>query len=256
VDAFNAAIQYLQANYAPSDATDVASFRQLISELLDNGEGGFKQYAEKFNIYHSALVRAHQEPDAQTCTAWVLKGIQNPQVRSAVISTLFENLRPPDEEPTFRDIFALVENYLKRMGDEGDPYKAIKIGPNGPTRVTANAAQINSSSQDLKRCTQCWRKGHGWQDCHAGTCSACGKRLQGEEFCSNWQNHTDPGTRWVPPKFRSTDDTKKAKVGSDLKRKASPEGEEEKNPEVLEKLKVLRAARKDLKRIRKDNKGV
>ena len=45
-DAFNAAIQFIRTNYAPSDATDVASFRQMISELTDNGEGGFNQCAE------------------------------------------------------------------------------------------------------------------------------------------------------------------------------------------------------------------
>ena len=253
VDAFNAAIQYLRVNYAPSDATDVASFRQMIAELTDNAEGGFNQYAEKFNIYHSALVRAHQEPDAQTCTAWVLKGIQNPQVRSAVISTLFANLRPPDHEPTFREIFTFVENYIKRMGDEGDPYKAIKVGPNGPTRVSANAAQVDSSSSDVKRCTKCWRKGHGWQECHAGACSVCGKKFQGEEYCTNWQSHSDPGTRWVPPKFRSNDDSKK-RTGSDLKRKIPPNNGEEKNPEILEKLKVLRATRNELKRMRKEKK--
>ena len=45
-DALNEAIQFIHTNYAPSDATDVACFWLMISELTDNGEGGFNQYAE------------------------------------------------------------------------------------------------------------------------------------------------------------------------------------------------------------------
>ena len=205
-------------------------------------------------MYHSALVRAQQEPDAKTCTAWVLNGIQNSHIRSSVIGVLFAS-RPADQEPTFQEIFTFVEHYLKRfrMGDEQDPYKAIKTNPTSPARVAANAAQVSPSPRDVIRCTKCWRKGHGWKECHAGACSICGKKFQGE-FCTNWQNHTDPGTRWIPPKFRSAEDTKKKP--NDLKRKTPPDSddEKEKDPEILDKLKILQAVRKDLKKLRKEKK--
>ena len=53
--------------------------------------------------------------------------------------------------------------------------------------------------------------------------------------------------------MRSNDDCKK-KTGSDIKRKTPSNNGEEKNPEILEKLKVLRATRNELKRMRKKKK--
>ena len=252
-DAFKSALDFIKTNYAPSDASDVAHLNQLISELSDNGEGGFEQYAESFNMYYSALVNAGKEPEAKQATAWVLKGLQNSEIRGLVTGVLFAN-RPADQEPTYQEIFTYVEHYLKRIGEDQDPYKAIKTSPNGPPRVSANAAnrKFNASdSKEEKRCTKCWRKGHEWPDCHAGTCSICGKKLSGS-FCEGWQNHTEPGTRWIPHKYRSeTNDTQKKNDG---KRKSPSNENEEKDPEILEKLKVLQAARKDIKRLKKEKK--
>ena len=252
-DAFKAALDYIKTNYAPSDASDVAHLNQMISELSDNIEGGFEQYAESFNMYYSALVNAGKEPEAKQATAWVLKGLQNSEIRGLVTGVLFAN-RPPDQEPTYKEIFSYVEHYLKRIGEDQDPYKAIKTNPNGPPRVSANAINNKSVSLDLKnekRCTKCWRKGHVWSDCHAGTCSICGRKIN-VTFCDGWQTHTEPGTRWIPLKFRSDiNESQKKQVG---KRKTSPNANEEKDPEILEKLKVLQAARKDIKRLRKEKK--
>jgi len=99
--AFKAAMKHLKDVYAPSDATDCATYRQKIAELNDTEEGGFKSYAEKFITYHCALVRANQEPSATDCTTWVLQGIQNTTVKgflSALIATKDPNL----PLPTFR----------------------------------------------------------------------------------------------------------------------------------------------------------
>ena len=251
-DRFKAAMDYIKTHYAPSDATDVAHLRQLISELSDNGEGGFHDYAEKFNMYYSALVNADQPPDAKTCTAWVLGGIQNAEIRSSVIGVLFAN-RPPEQEPTYQEIFTYVEQYLKRIGQDKDPYRAIKINPTGPSRVSANAVNnktVTFDPKSEKRCTKCWRKGHDWSECHAIACSICGKKFNGP-YCEGWQNHKEPGTRWIPRQFRTSGDESKTQSKGFKRKNPSVEGEE-KDPEILEKLKVLQAARKDIKRLRKE----
>jgi hypothetical protein len=239
IDAFKAAMKYLKDTYAPSDATDVATLKQKIAELNDEVCGGFAPYAEQFTTLHCALVRANQEPDAKACTAWVLKGIRNQEVSRSVICALFKP-DDPNHEPTFREIFKFVETFLKRSGDN-DPYKTAKTNPFGPARVAANAATRTDLSE--KRCTKCWRRGHVWSKCLAVTCSVCGRPFDGAAFCSGWMTHNEMGTKWIPAKFK--DDGKRDEKESG-KRKTPPE----EDPNVLEKVKLLKAARKEVKRAR------
>jgi len=191
--AFKAAMKRLKDVYAPSDATDCATYRQKIAELNDNDEGGFKYYAEKFTTYHSALVRAGQEPSATDCTTWVLKGIQNPNVKG-VISALIATKDPNLPLPTFREIFRYLEAYLKNMG-ESDPYKSTKISASGNVKVAVNAI---TTPRNENRCTKCWRQGHGWKACTAKACSGCGKPFQNAKYCTSWESHQDSNTRWAP----------------------------------------------------------
>jgi len=57
----------------------------------------------------------------------------------------------------------------------------------------------------------------------------------------------------IPPKFKTAEGTKK-KSGPDLKRKDPPADDEEKDPEILDELKLLRATRKEIKKIRHEKK--
>ena len=186
------------------------------------------------------MVRAGQEPDAKACTAWVLKGIKNQEVSRSVICALFKP-DDPNREPTFPEIFKFVETFLKRCGDN-DPYKTAKVNSFGPARVAANVA--SKTDQTEKRCTKCWRRGHIWSKCVATTCSICGNTFDGASFCSGWGSHSELGTNWIPAKFRDTRKKDEKELGG--KRKNPPD--EDSN--VLEKVKLLKAARKEVKRAR------
>jgi hypothetical protein len=244
---FHTTVAHLKTTYAPSDATDCATYRQLMAELTDQKEGGFAPYAEKFTNYHCALVRAGQEPDAETCTSWVLQGIHNTTMKS-FISNLFA-MKPINEpQPTFREIFSYVEVYLKTMGDT-DPYQTVKVSPIETPRVSANATNIvNKNNIELKKCTKCWRNGHTWDNCISKTCGACGHLFASSRYCENYMELTIPGTRWIPKQYyaslKKSETTDKSSQGTQgTKRKVTFED----HPEVEERLKVLRAAKKELK---------
>jgi len=245
--AFKAAMKHLKDVYAPSDATDCATYRQKIAELSDLEEGGFKNYSEKFITYHCALVRAGQEPDPTDCTTWVLQGIQNITVKG-VISALMASTDPDQPLPTFREIFRYLESWLKSMGDS-DPYKAVKTSASGPTKVSANV--MTKTSQDETVCTRCWRGSHTWKNCTANTCSACGKSFQGSKYCLAWQDHTAPGTRWAPrhlvgEKSKSDSGNKRKRISNNDNVKNTEEGQDK------DKVEVLRAAKKAYNAAKKD----
>jgi len=80
------------------------------------------------------------------------------------------------------------------------------------------------------------------------TCSACGKAFNGDLYCSAWKTHEDPKTQWIPLKFQNQFDEKEP-----VKRKASSPAID--NPIVAEKVKLLKAARKEVKRARAEAKN-
>jgi len=210
--AFKAAMRHLKTNYAPQDATDGATIRLKMQILTDESEGGFASYAEQFSNLHCTLLRANQIPSEEDCLEWVMKGLRNKEIKSTLsASTLFQN----GGRPTFFEVFKFVRDYLKRLGDELDPYKTTKGGANEKPMVAAPA----SIAKEKSRCSRCWNTGHSWDKCFAKSCRECGTTLEKDTtICPNHKAHKDPKTRWVP---------------SGLKRKA-----DEKNDEVTKRKKT------------------
>ena len=192
-----AVLDHLQANYAPSDSTDVSSLRSKLAEMTDSE--GFYTYAEDFVRYHTALVSAHAAPSDIECTEWVKKGIANPTIRGYMAANLFPIGQP---QPTFTAIFASIRNYLKILGDQ-DPYKSCKDGPVSKPLTALTALTKGGGKSD--RCTICWRSGHTYTKCHASNCSICNTKLESKtvkqrtcKFCPNWANHKEENTAWIP----------------------------------------------------------
>jgi hypothetical protein len=246
--AFKAAMKHLKDVYAPSDAVDCASYRQKITDLTDEEEGGFKFYAEKFNYYWHSLKNAGKEPNDEDSSTWVIKGIRNPMVKG-VISSLLANRDQALPLPTYRELFRFVEVYLKNMGDS-DPYKATKVSPSGTAKVAINAT---NTSRKEKRCTKCWRIGHVWSDCKAKVCSACNKPFNDMTYCANWESHEDP-FKWVP-KHRITEEGKRS-FGNKRKRsqedgegdKRQPEDKSDALQNLQQAKKIYMAARKEYRK--------
>jgi hypothetical protein len=201
---FRTAFSMLTHRYCPRDSTDVSTLRRSIQELTDINSGGFHAYASEFTKLHLQLRTANAEPTPTELTEWVKKGIENQEVRRHLAATI---LRGP-VQPTFEEIFTEVRTFLKNMGDDCDPYRTSKSGPTSKPLV---AARIDI---EPIKCTRCWRQGHLWKKCTAKTCFACGKLIEGEKFCSNYANHTVPGTNWAPKHLLKPSASSPAKASS------------------------------------------
>jgi hypothetical protein len=121
-----------------------------------------------------------------------------------MINHLAATICRPDvkAQPTLEQIFAHVRGYLTFLGPDKDPYRVIK-GPNGT--ISANKLNIVTPEKDkdgknkkIIQCTRCWYKGHRWNVCKATRCNVCKTSLTTDaKFCPNWENHAEPGTKWI-----------------------------------------------------------
>jgi len=199
---FQAAMTKLRTSYAPRNETDTTTLRRQLQELSDEIDGGFHEYANQFVRIYTELIKS-EVPNIVGETElreWVKAGIKNDQVINHLAATI---CRPDVEaQPTFEQIFAHVRGYLTFLGPDKDPYRVIK-GPSGI--ISANKVNIVTPEKDeggknkkVIRCTRCWYKGHRWNVCKSTRCSVCKTSLTNDaKFCPNWENHTEPGTKWI-----------------------------------------------------------
>ena len=245
VESLKAALKHLKDHYSPSDATDVATLRNNIAQLTDEGEGGFSQFSEEFTNYYNALVRAGHTPDEASLREWAMNGIKNKEVRLAVSSSaLYANRSAGDPEPSWKDIFNFVERMLDRIGKDLDPYKLVK------TKAALNANvkdEDRKPAQELVRCTRCWREGHKWNQCKAMKCSECGKEFKGAKYCLGYESHKKRGTNWVPKFLLDSKNEDSSK-----KRGREEDASDEAALAVKNAKKALQVALKEQKKRRKE----
>ena len=207
---FQAAMMKLRTSYAPRNETDTTTLRRELQELSDEIDGGFHEYANRFIRIYTELIKS-EVPNIVGETElreWVKAGIRNDQVINHLAATI---CRPDVEaQPTFEQIFAHVRGYLSFLGPNKDPYRITK-GPSGT--ISANKVNIVTPEKEqdgrnkrIIRCTRCWFKGHRWNVCKASKCNVCKTSLSTDaRFCPNWENHTEPGTKWIHPSYRNQD---------------------------------------------------
>jgi hypothetical protein len=207
---FQAAMMKLRTSYAPRNETDTTTLRRELQELSDEIDGGFHEYGNRFIRIYTELIKS-EVPNIVGETElreWVKAGIRNDQVINHLAATI---CRPDVEaQPTFEQIFAHVRGYLSFLGPNKDPYRITK-GPSGT--ISANKVNIvtpekeqDGRSKRIIRCTRCWFKGHRWNVCKASKCNVCKISLSTDaRFCPNWENHTEPGTKWIHPSYRNQD---------------------------------------------------
>ena len=189
-----AAITKIITDYQPSTQTDKATLRQELQAQDDQGVNGFKGFASDFTRLHTALVStgiANVVTDAELFE-WAKNCIRNSTVRAYLASTI---CKPGEPEPTWAELFSHIHNYITFMRD-ADPYRVV-TGANG--RITVNNAKATTLNTNTTtfRCTRCWNKEHRWNTCIATQCGECGRKMSKENaFCPNWENHTEPGTKW------------------------------------------------------------
>ena len=219
---FQAAMTKLRTSYAPRNETDTTTLRRQLQELSDEIDGGFHEYANQFVRIYTELIKS-EVPNIVGETElreWVKAGIKNDQVINHLAATI---CRPDVEaQPTFEQIFAHVRGYLTFLGPDKDPYRVIK-GPNGT--ISANKVNIVTPEKDecgknkkVIRCTRCWYKGHRWNVCKSTRCSVCKTSLTNDaKFCPNWENHTEPGTKWIHSSNRKQDQSATGTPGGSQK---------------------------------------
>lgn len=219
---FQAAMTKLRTSYAPRNETDTTTLRRQLQELSDEIDGGFHEYANQFVRIYTELIKS-EVPNIVSKTElreWVKAGIKNDQVINHLAATI---CRPDVEaQPTFEQIFAHVRGYLTFLGPDKDPYRVIK-GPSGT--ISANKVNIVTPEKDeggrnkkVIRCTRCWYKGHRWNVCKSTRCSVCKTSLTNDaKFCPNWENHTEPGTKWIHSSNRKQDQSATGTPGGSQK---------------------------------------
>ena len=219
---FQAAMTKLRTSYAPRNETDTTTLRRQLQELSDEIDGGFHEYANQFVRIYTELIKS-EVPNIVGETElreWVKAGIKNDQVINHLAATI---CRPDVEaQPTFEQIFAHVRGYLTFLGPDKDPYRVIK-GPSGT--ISANKVNIVTPEKDeggrnkkVIRCTRCWYKGHRWNVCKSTRCSVCKTSLTNDaKFCPNWENHTEPGTKWIHSSNRKQDQSATGTPGGSQK---------------------------------------
>ena len=241
-----AALLKLADNYAPKDATDVASLRLLLSELNDESSGGFYEYSQEFVRIYGALAKAQHVPSATECTEWVKKGLKNSIIKVYLATSVFTIANP---SPLYEDIFASVINFLKILGEDSDPYKTVNAGPTSKPTSTAMAVGTKQES----RCTRCWRTGHKWSECNAKTCSACENhtRIEGSKYCPQWETHKEKSTRYVPKSLLAKKDSspKTSKTSQDASVPSKEQVEEARKAYQA----MANAIKKDKKRKKEDD---
>ena len=73
-------------------------------------------------------------------------------------------------------------------------------------------------NKKIIRCTTCWYKGHRWNVCKATKCNVCKTLLSTDaKFCPNWENHSEPGTKWIHPSNRKQDQSAAGTPGGSQK---------------------------------------
>ena len=73
------------------------------------------------------------------------------------------------------------------------------------------------------------------------------------KFCPNWENHSEPGTKWIHPSFRKQTDAKDGKDGASGT-PANNQGANADNPQLVAARQALKQARKFLKAMVRDAK--
>ena len=220
-------MNHLKANYSPHDFHDVSETKRLLSSLTDMSCGGFLPYVKEHTRLLAQLRSANAEPTPRELYDWAKQAILNKEVYDYLLGHLIH----PTERQAFvgqdkpfvlvDSLFTFGMDYLKLQASRVyDPYKTVTPSPSGKATVSANtAAIVTPSKTGPPRCTICWRINHTFRDCHAKTCSQCGFTFDDQRFCPNTTDptkHNDPKCRWVPPKFRNNQSTKRAlSVGTD-----------------------------------------
>jgi hypothetical protein len=196
-----AVLKHLKDNYSPSDSTDVNELRKQLSELRDTN--GFYEFSQEFHRILGILKSTENCPDADTLREWAKHGITNERVRDHMCSNIFTIETP---SPTYETIFKKIAFYLKQLGDDFDPYRTVKSGPLSKPLTSAmatnNITPPSSPSEQLSRCTRCFRVGHDWKQCNYDTCGACRAIIKGYKICTNAMQHSDPKMRFIPKQFR------------------------------------------------------
>lgn len=255
---FRAAMTKLRASYAPRNETDTTTLRRQLQELSDEVDGGFHEYANQFVRIYTELIKS-EVPNIVGETElreWVKAGIKNDQVINHLAATICR----PDvaAQPTFEQIFAHIRGYLTFLGPDKDPYK-VATGPHGA--ISANKAKVvtpdkigDGKYQKVPRCTRCWYKGHRWNVCKSTKCNVCMSSLSVDaKFCPNWENHSEPGTKWIHPSFRKQTDAKDGKDGASGT-PTNNQGTNADNPQLVAARQALKQARKFLKATVRDAK--
>jgi len=219
---FQAAMTKLRTSYTPRNETDTTTLRGQLQELSDEIDGGFHEYANQFIWIDTELIK-FEVPNIVGETElreWVKAGIKNDQVINHLAATI---CRPDVEaQPTLEQIFAHVCGYLTFLGPDKDPYRVIK-GQHGT--ISDNKVNIVTPEKDeggknkkVIRCTRCWYKGHQWNACKATKCNVCKTSLSTDaKFCPNWENHAEPGTKWIHPSNRKQDQSTAGTPGGSQK---------------------------------------
>ena len=148
---FNACWEALRAEYQPSSSTDLKQLKEQISQLTDEGKGGFDHFRAEFHRLHSEIT-ATGVPDAITdreLNEIVRDGIKNKLIWMNICDRIYTADPYAPWETTFRAVANALTSYRQK---DIDPYAEAKSGLTlGSTPLAASNAIIPPQLTSNKR---------------------------------------------------------------------------------------------------------